>query len=48
MSYAVSVAFLRDMPLVELGPEDLKAFGNIFLHGILDAEASGAVRSATG
>jgi AcrR family transcriptional regulator len=48
MSYAVSVAFFRDIPLVEFGPEDLTAFGNIFLHGILDAEASGAVRSATG
>jgi AcrR family transcriptional regulator len=48
MSYAVSVAFLRDIPLVELGPEDLKAFGSIFLHGILDAEASGAARPATG
>ncbi len=48
MSYAVSVAFFKDIPLLELGPEDLTAFGGIFLHGILEAEASGAVRSATG
>jgi AcrR family transcriptional regulator len=48
MSYAVSVAFFKDIPLLEFGPEDLKNFGNIFLHGILDAEASGDVRSATG
>jgi AcrR family transcriptional regulator len=48
MSYAVSVAFFKDIPLVEFGPEDLTAFGKIFLHGILDAEASGAVRSETG
>jgi AcrR family transcriptional regulator len=48
MSYAVSVAFFRDVPMVEFGPEDLTAFGNIFLHGILDDEVSGAVRSAAG
>jgi len=48
MSYAVSVAFFKDIPLIEFGPEDLMAFGDIFLHGILDAEASGAVRSDTG
>jgi AcrR family transcriptional regulator len=48
MSYAVSVAFFKDIPLLEFGPEDLKDFGHIFLHGILEAEASGAAQPATG
>jgi AcrR family transcriptional regulator len=48
MSYAVSVAFLKDIPLVEFQPDDLTAFGNILLHGILEPEPLGAVRSDTG
>jgi AcrR family transcriptional regulator len=48
ISYAVSVAFFKDIELVEFNPDDLTAFGNILLHGILDSEPSGAVRSETG
>ena len=48
MSYAVSEAFFRDIQLVEFQLDDLTAFGNILLHGILEPEPSGAVRSDTG
>ena len=48
MSYAVSVAFFKDIALIEFQPDDLTAFGNILLHGILDTEPSVAVRRDTG
>ena len=48
MSYAVSVAFFKDIALIEFQPDDLSAFGNILLHGILDTQPSVAVRRDTG
>jgi AcrR family transcriptional regulator len=48
MSYAVSVAFFRDIPLLGFASKDLTVFGDIFLHGILEAEPSRSARSATG
>jgi AcrR family transcriptional regulator len=48
MSYAVSVAFFKDIALVEFQLDDLTAFGNILLHGILEPQPSGAARSDTG
>jgi AcrR family transcriptional regulator len=48
MSYAVSVAFFKDIELIEFQPDDLTAFGNILLHGILDTQPSVAVRRDTG
>ncbi len=47
MSYAVTVAFFHDIPLVELGSEDLTSFGDILLHGILDSEPPAAARAVT-
>ena len=47
MSYAVTFAFFHDIPLVELGPDDLTSFGDILLHGILEAEPSSVVRAVT-
>ena len=48
MSYAVSVAFFKDIALVESHRDALPAFGNILLHGILEPQPSGAGRSDTG
>lgn len=48
VSYAVTVAFFKDIPLLEFGPQDLTVFGDIFLHGVLEGEASGAAQPATG
>ena len=48
MSYAVSVAFFKDIALIEFHPDDLTAFGSILLHGILDAGPSGTGRSGRG
>jgi len=48
MSYAVSVAFFKDIALVEFQLDDLTAFGNILLHGILEPQPSGAARPDTG
>ncbi len=48
ISYAVSLSFFAQIPLLEFGPQDLTVFGDIFLHGILEGEASGAGQPATG
>jgi len=48
MSYAVSLSFFKDLPLIEFQRDDLTAFGNILLHGILDTQPSVAVRRDTG
>jgi AcrR family transcriptional regulator len=48
MSYAVSEAFFREIKVVEFQLDDLTAFGNILLHGILEPEPPQTVRSDTG
>jgi hypothetical protein len=39
LSYAVTVAFFRQVGLVEFRPDDLTDLGNILLHGILEPAA---------
>jgi AcrR family transcriptional regulator len=48
ISYAVSAAFFKDLPLLKFGPQDAEVFGEIFLHGILESGSSGTVRAETG
>jgi AcrR family transcriptional regulator len=40
MSYAITAAFFKESPLVDTRPDDMTAFGNILLHGILEAPPS--------
>jgi AcrR family transcriptional regulator len=42
MSYAVTVAFFRQVGQVEFRKDDLTDLGNILLHGILEPETAGA------
>jgi AcrR family transcriptional regulator len=48
VSYAVTVSFFKEIPQLAFGAEDLSAFGDIYLHGILEAETPAAARPATG
>lgn len=48
VSYAVTLTFFKDIPLLEFGPGDLTAFGDFFLHGILDSERRGSAGLASG
>ena len=48
MSYAITVAFFKDIPLLAFGPEDITAFGDIFLHGALERTPRGSVPPVPG
>ena len=48
VSYAVTVSFFKEIPQLAFGAEDLAAFGNIYLHGILEPEAPPAAPPPTG